>query len=328
MTPPLKIGVLGHGTIGRRVASAVAEAPDMILVGIVATRPTPRLASALAGGALLFTEADHQIFSAAGFSIAGGLDDLLGRIDVIVDCGPRGTAASRQAQYDAQGVATLLHGGEHADPTICDFTSVVRCEGSRRDVARIASCNTTALARIVAAAMGAGDIRSVTAVLVRAATDRDKAGKGAPNATISHLGSTHHAEDLQRLFPTVAFETVGCHVPTNLGHLAHVFIDWTETPTAETVVAHLAAGTGLQVVDGGDGGLDELGRSKSSVDGDAYDVLIWRSGIETVGKRTRLSAAVHMEAVVIPDTLAGIRFLGEYAAQPAVEIRSVEAVTC
>lgn len=328
MTQPLKIGVLGHGTIGRRVASAVAEAPDMILVGIVATRPTPRLSSALAAGARLYSDADCQAFAAAGFPIAGGLDDLLERVDVIVDCGPRGTAASRRARYDAHGVAILLHGGEDADPTVCDFTSVVRSDGSRRGVARIASCNTTALARIVAAAMGAGDVRSVTAVLVRASTDRDKAAKGTPNATLAHLGSTHHAQDLRRLFPAVAFETVGCHVPTNRGHLAHVFIDWAGTPSPETVVAHLAAGAGLQVLDGGDGGLDELGQSRAAPDGDAYDVLIWRRGIETVGKRTRLAAAVHMEAVVIPDTLAGIRFVGTHAIRPAMKPRASEVFSC
>lgn len=328
MARSLKVGVLGHGTIGRRVASAVADAPDMILVGIVATRPTPRLLSALAGGALLFTETGHEGFAAAGFPVAGGLNDLLGRIDVIIDCGPRGSAASRRAQYDAHGVGTLLHGGEDADITVCDFTSVARCEGSRRGVARIASCNTTALARIVAAALRAGDIRSVTAVLVRASTDSDKAAKGSPNAPLAHLGSTHHAQDLRRLFPTVSFETVGCHVPTNRGHLAHVFIDWVEAPSPERVVAHLASGEGLQVLDGGDGGLDELSRSRCAADGDAHDVLIWRRGIETVGKRTRLAAAVHMEAVVIPDTLAGIRYLAKQSITPAMELRASEGVQC
>jgi len=304
----IRVGVIGHGTIGRRVASAVARQADMTLSGVVARRLTPRLHSTVSTGVDLYSDDDPASFASAGLAVSGRMVDLLARIDVIVDCGPRGTGRDRQSQYTRAGVAAVFQGGEAADVAGCDFTTVARSSEPQGASLRVTSCNTTGLARIVAALHQIGDVLRVTAVLVRAASDSDKASKGSPNAVLAHLGPTHHAEDLAGLFPGIAFETAGCHVPTNRGHLAHVFVEWDAAPPPHEVAAKLSSAEGVRLCREGGGGLDDLGRI-ADYSGDAEQVLVWERSLRTKGNRTSLAAAIHMEAVVIPDTLEAIRFI-------------------
>ena len=46
----IRVGVNGYGTIGKRVASAVAAQDDMELVGVTKTRPNFEALAALAKG--------------------------------------------------------------------------------------------------------------------------------------------------------------------------------------------------------------------------------------------------------------------------------------
>ncbi|MGD0588131.1 MAG: hypothetical protein ABSA63_04985 [Thermoplasmata archaeon] len=51
---PVEVAVNGYGTIGKRVADAVARPPDMRLVGIADIRPNFEIRTAQAKGHSLF----------------------------------------------------------------------------------------------------------------------------------------------------------------------------------------------------------------------------------------------------------------------------------
>ena len=69
---PIRIGIVGHGNLGRGVEAAVAKNPDMVVAGIY-TRRDPASLTPLVAGTPVFAMAD--------------LDGHVGQVDVLVLCG-------------------------------------------------------------------------------------------------------------------------------------------------------------------------------------------------------------------------------------------------
>ena len=87
---------------------------------------------------------------AAGIPVAGSLDDLLRQVDVVVDCSPKRIGAQNKARYQAAGVKAIWQGGEPHELAGYSFVAQANYAGAvGRDFARIVSCNTTALIRVL-----------------------------------------------------------------------------------------------------------------------------------------------------------------------------------
>ncbi|HRU11246.1 MAG TPA: type II glyceraldehyde-3-phosphate dehydrogenase, partial [Methanomassiliicoccales archaeon] len=110
----VKVGVNGYGTIGKRVAWAVKEQDDMEIVGVTKTRPSYEASTALREGHPLYAARAEDVdgFEGAGIKVAGTLDDLLKKVDVIVDCTPGGTGERNKDLYAKAGVKAIFQGGE------------------------------------------------------------------------------------------------------------------------------------------------------------------------------------------------------------------------
>ena len=48
----------------------------------------------------------------AGVRVTGALEDLLGQVDVVVDCTPKKIGAQNRPRYQAAGVKSIWQGGE------------------------------------------------------------------------------------------------------------------------------------------------------------------------------------------------------------------------
>ena len=81
-----KIVINGYGTIGKRVADAVALQSDMELAGVAKTRPN---------------------FEAAGMEVSGTVEDMLEVGDVVVDCTPNKVGARNKPLYDAADIKDM-----------------------------------------------------------------------------------------------------------------------------------------------------------------------------------------------------------------------------
>ena len=79
----IRVGVNGYGVIGKRVADAISAQQDMTLIGVadVATDWRSRVLQAKEISLFAGTSDALQAFEAAGIVTAGGLSDLLRRID-------------------------------------------------------------------------------------------------------------------------------------------------------------------------------------------------------------------------------------------------------
>jgi len=148
----VKVGINGFGTIGRRVAQAVMLQPDMELVGVVKTRPDYAAMQAARTGIRLYAPTNESIeaFEAAGIRVEGVVEDLLSRVDVIVDATPNGVGEKYKPLYLDAGVKQVFQGGEKPSVanasfnTLCNYKEVLGV-----DSVRVVSCNTTGLLRLI-----------------------------------------------------------------------------------------------------------------------------------------------------------------------------------
>ena len=88
---PIRVAINGYGTIGKRVADAVAMQKDMKLVGVTAHSYSFNTEVARKKGYKIFTltpDADKEL-KANGMKPDGNFANLLENVDVVVDCTPK-----------------------------------------------------------------------------------------------------------------------------------------------------------------------------------------------------------------------------------------------
>lgn len=91
----MRVAVNGYGVTGKRVADAMAKQNDMQLAGVVEIgadwrpRIATKRAAPLFGAPLEHTDAMCE----AGLELAGTLENLLGQVDIVIDCAPKKVAA-------------------------------------------------------------------------------------------------------------------------------------------------------------------------------------------------------------------------------------------
>jgi glyceraldehyde-3-phosphate dehydrogenase (NAD(P)) len=218
----MRVGVVGLGVIGKRAVEAIAAAPEMTLAG-VAVRTVPAAAYCMPNltyhSPIRGTRAE---LGRIGVPVGGSLDDLLRVIDVVVDAGTARTGAARADMYRAAGVRAVFCGGERdvsLGPLV--HSALNHAVAARAQAVRVASCNTTALARMVAR-LGVSSVRRLEAVVLRCSTDNDKARKGRTNGALVEAGSSHHAADLRALVPGLNAVSQAVVVPMTCGHVIHL----------------------------------------------------------------------------------------------------------
>ena len=82
------IGINGYGTIGKRVSNAIKPQEDMKLVGITKRTPNFEAKQLKKGGYDIYMcdPAKEELFADADIKVAGTIDELHDKIDLIIDC--------------------------------------------------------------------------------------------------------------------------------------------------------------------------------------------------------------------------------------------------
>ena len=126
----VKVGVVGYGTIGMRLADGVAKQQDMELVGVVDVGPTLAVRalaeSGMAYDLYLVDMTAQSRLDDLGIPVTGSLDDLLGQVDIVLDATPGGIGARNKSLYKRRGQGRLPGRREERDrrrlfPRICQL---------------------------------------------------------------------------------------------------------------------------------------------------------------------------------------------------------------
>lgn len=312
------VAINGYGTIGKRVADAVNAQNDMKVIGISKTRPNFEAKTAVdEKGYDLYIgipEREH-LFKEAEIEIAGTVEDMVQKADIVVDCTPGNIGPQNLEMYKEYGVKAIYQGGEDHDLTGLSFNSFSNYDKSYgADYTRVVSCNTTGLTRTLSTLDPLVDIAKVRAVMVRRGSDPSEIKKGPINAIVPNPPRvpSHHGPDVKTVLEGIDVTTMALLVPTTLMHQHNLMIEINNDITADEVIDSLEKRSRVLVVDASDDlgstaqlmeYAKELGRNRN----DLYEIPVWRESINIVGNELYYMQAVHQESDVVPENIDAIR---------------------
>ena len=318
-----RVAINGFGTIGKRVADAVAAQVDMEIVGVTKTGPSFGCELAVRRGFPLYCTSDDAdrvaAFSEGGYECAGGLSELLATVDVVVDCSPGKMAAENLAKYRKAGVKAVLQGGEPHALTGLSYSSSANHDANLgADATRVVSCNTTGLSRTLVPLWEACGSLAVECTMIRRAADPGDSGKGPINAIKPVLKvPSHHGPDLMTVCPEISINSLAVAVPTTIMHV-HAIVATLPSGhglTTDAVVELFRAQPRVIVMHGGDSRITttaevmEMARDIGRRWGDLHEIFVWEDGIKLVGDTLYYFQAIHQESDVVPENVDAIRAL-------------------
>jgi glyceraldehyde-3-phosphate dehydrogenase (NAD(P)) len=318
----IRVAVNGYGTIGKRVADAVATQPDMEVAGVAKTRPNYEARGAVDRGYPLYAAVEERAdrFAEAGIELSGLVDELVADADVVVDATPSGVGEANLERYAEHGVPALLQGGEADAVVDTSFTARANYDAADgADAVRVVSCNTTGLARLLAPLREAYGVEKVRATLIRRGGDPSQSGRGPINDVLPNPVSlpSHHGPDVKTVFPDLAIDTLAVKVPVTLMHVHSVNVTLEAEPETEAVRELLGEEDRLFLFDSdvgidGAGALKEFALDAGRPRGDLWENGVWADSVSVVGRDLYLFQAIHQESDVVPENVDAIRaVLGE-----------------
>ena len=335
----IKVAINGYGTIGKRVADAVAAQRDMQIVGVTKTRPSFGCDLAVRKGYPLYCTSDDlesiAAFSSAGYTCHGGLSDLLAIADIVVDCSPGKVGVANKAAYEIAGVKYIFQGGEKHELTGLSYTSCANHqENLNAKATRVVSCNTTGLSRTLVPLINHCGSLSVECTMIRRAADPGDSSKGPINAIKPVLKvPSHHGPDVMTVKPEIKINSMAVAVPTTLMH-------------CHSIVATLPEGHGMStqsvlelwrnqpriiVMNGAETKISstaevmEFARDIGRKWGDLHEIFVWEDGVKLDNNTLYYFQAIHQESDVIPENVDAIRALMGTQADWRVSVAQTDA---
>lgn len=315
----IRVAVNGYGVIGKRVAAAVTSQPDMSIEGISDVVTDWRAHMVLHKGYRLFGAAEEHAVAmrGAGLDVTGTLDDLLGQVDVVVDCTPKKIAARNIDTYRRRGIKFIVQGGEkhaatgHSFVAECNYASAFG-----RDATRVVSCNTTSVVRTLTALKRAGLLRRARGTLLRRATDPwESHESGIMNTLVPEPEiPSHQGPDAQTVDPELNVVTMAVKVPETLAHLHYWSVQMTREASKDEVVDAFKSSSRIALIQIDEGlvalnSVKELMADRGRPHDNLYEVALWSDMLRVQGDELFYAYMVDNQAIVIPETIDAIRAL-------------------
>jgi len=315
----IHVAVNGYGVIGKRVADAVVAQEDMELVGVADVVSDWRIKVAVQKGYPVYASILEagEAMRLAGIPVAGSLDDLLSRVDVVVDATPKKVAAANLEKYRAAGVKSIFQGGEKHSLTGHSFVAQVNYTSALgRDTTRVVSCNTTSIVRTLGALKSSGLLKRARGVLVRRATDPwESDHSGIMNTVVPEKNiPSHQGPDAQTIIPDLDVITIAVVAAHTNCHLHSWSVELTRAATRDDVldafraaprIAFLRASDGIVALNSTLELMSDLGRPR----GDLWEVGLWEDSLAVYGNEAFYNYQVYNQAIVVPENIDAIRAL-------------------
>ncbi len=313
----IRVGINGYGVIGKRVADAVALQDDMEVAGVTAVNADYRIRVAAERGYPIFSAvpAKRPMMAEAGIPVEGTLDDLVKRVDIMIDCTPKGIGAEHKPVYERAGIKAIFQGAERHELTGLSFVAQVNYdEAFNKQFARVVSCNTTALCRVMNAFNKRHWVKRARAVLLRRGTDPWESHRdGMINTVIPETKvPSHQGPDAGTVIKGLDITTMAGAGPYNLSHIHYAMVE-TNRPVGldelrhalweEPRLAFVRSSDGLVALNSVIELMRDLGRPRN----DMWEVAVWEDALAADERELYMVFQVHNEAITIPENIDAIR---------------------
>lgn len=313
----VKVGVVGYGTIGQRLADGVAKQGDMELVGVCDVAPT------LAVRALKEKGMPYAFYNSmpenadkleeAGIPVSGTMEDLLEQVDIVLDATNAGIGAKNKEIYKKFNKKAIFQGGEKNSVADVFFHGYANYEkGLGKQFLKLTSCNTTGLIRAVDCLDREYGIEKVAITIIRRVADPGDYHRGLTNALQVDKAPSHQAVDLMTIMPHINATGILVHTPITHGHIITVVAtpkkDISKKDVLEAFAKHPRIRT-VRIEDGfmGNASLFKYARDLGNPRGDMYEIALFEESVVNSGRDIMFAINIPQEAVTIPETMDGIR---------------------
>ena len=313
----VKVGVVGYGVIGQRLADGVAQQKDMELVGVADVAPTLSLRALKDRGMpyKLFcaVAGKEKALEEAGIPVSGGFEDLLDNVDIVLDATSAGIGAKNKQIYLEKNKKAVFQGGEKNDLVDVFFHGYANYErGIGKDYLKLTSCNTTGLIRAVDCLDRAVGMEKVAITIIRRVADPGDTHRGLTNVLQIDPVPSHQAVDLMTIMPHVPCTGVLVHTPVTHGHIISIVATPKKSISLDSVIDLFREHPRMMVVKISDGfnsnaAFFRYARDKGNLRGDMYEIGVWEETIASSGNDIIFSINIPQEAVVIPESIDAIR---------------------
>ena len=313
----VKVGVAGFGVIGQRLADGVAAQEDMELVGVADVAPTLAV-MALAERGMPYDlyaamPGAKETLEAAGIPVAGDFDDLLSKVDIMLDSAPGGIGAKNKVKYEAAGIPAIFQGGESAEVADVFFHGYANYEeGVGKDYLKLTSCNTTGFVRAVDALDREIGVEKVAITIIRRVADPGDTHRGLVDSLQLEGIPNHQCVDLMSIMPHIDATGLLIHTPVTHGHIITLVVTTKRETTPKEVIEIFKAHPRIRVVKIEDGfttntSLFNYARFLGHPRGDMYEIGLFEETVGMSGKDVMFAINIPQESVTIPETIDAIR---------------------
>jgi glyceraldehyde-3-phosphate dehydrogenase (NAD(P)) len=313
----VKVGVAGYGVIGQRLADGVALQGDMELVGIADVAPTLSVRALKEKGMpyAFYCAADEKRgdLEKAGIPISGSLEELVRKVDVMLDATSAGIGAKNKELYAKYGKKGIFQGGEKNSVADVFFHGYANYEkGLGAQFLKLTSCNTTGLIRAVDCLDRAVGVEKVAITIIRRVADPGDYHRGLTNALQIDHAPSHQALDLMTIMPHVDATGILVHTPVTHGHIITIVASTKKEVGPEEALGFFRKHPRIRVVSIADGFLGNASffryaRDLGNPRGDMYEIGLWEDSVVKSGKDLMFAINIPQESVTIPETMDGIR---------------------
>ena len=313
----VKVGVAGYGVIGQRLADGVALQKDMELVGVADVAPTLAVRALKERGMpykiFAATEGGRSKLEAGGIEVSGGFEDLVEKVDIVLDASPGGVGAANKEIYKKLGKKAVFQGGEKNSVADVFFHGYANYDkGLGADYLKLTSCNTTGLIRSVDHLDRAVGVEKVAITIIRRVSDPGDYHRGLTNALQVDKAPSHQAEDLMTVMPHVAATGILVHTPVTHGHIITVVATPKRDISPEEAIGLFKRHPRVRVVSLAEGflgnaSLFRYARDLGNPRGDMYEIALWSDTVVKSGRDLMFAINIPQEAVTIPETIDAIR---------------------
>ncbi|HOI39190.1 MAG TPA: phosphorylating glyceraldehyde-3-phosphate dehydrogenase [Methanobacterium sp.] len=324
------VGINGYGTIGKRVADAVACQDDMQIVGVTKRTPDFEAKMAVEKGFPLYISAPERegAFEEANIKITGTIDDLYDKVDIMVDCTPGGIGAKNKEIYAEKGVKGVFQGGEKHEQIGKSFNSFANyTDNWGADFVRVVSCNTTGLCRTLKPIDDLCGVKKVRAVMVRRGADPGQIKSGPINAIVPNPPTvpSHHGPDVQTVMYDLDIITMALLVPTTIMHQHNLMVELETSTALDDVIDTLEATPRVELVEANKGlgstaEIMEFARDLGRPRSDLNEIAVWKESLNIKDGELFYMQAIHQESDVVPENVDCIRAMLEMEDDPAKSI--------
>ncbi|WP_333639126.1 type II glyceraldehyde-3-phosphate dehydrogenase [Pyrobaculum aerophilum] len=314
----IRVGIVGYGTIGKRIADAVAAQDDMKISGVLKITPDYEAKVAVERGFKVYTLPDRlDKFRKAGIEPAGTVEDLINASDIVVDASPEDVGRENKEKYYVKfNKPVIFQGGEDADVAEVSFNALANFEEAvGKRYVRVVSCNTTGITRVLSSLLLNGiRVKKARIFIARRGADPKEHKKGPINDVVPNPATvpSHHGPDAQTVLKNIDIVTMAVAVPVTIMHMHMAYLELDGDYPKEAVIEAFAKTPRIFLADVGAGfqslaQIIEYARDLGRPRGDFPEVAVFRDSVTVNGNELYLMYGVHQESIVVPENIDAVR---------------------